>query len=472
VGLATAACFANGGFSVHGVDSDLKKISMIEKGRSPIRERGLDSLVRKAIKRKSLVVSSSYDGLGRSSVVFITVGTPSKEDGGMNPEFLESASKEVGRHMSTARGYRLVVVKSTVAPGTTEGVIRPIIERASGRKVGRDIGLASNPEFLHEGSAIYETLHPEAIVIGGHDKKSSNTLVRLYDTFYKKHPMTIVTSPSNAEMMKYAINGGRAVQLSFVNTVADLCTRIPGCDYDEVRKGLSVVAKMDQRYLAAGMGFGGSCLPKDTRALAAALRSTGVGDELMASALNVNEGQVEEAIRVAERLCGSMDGRRVAVLGLAFKAGTDDIRESSAIALIRALIRMGAEISAYDPSAMANARELFGSQVTFSKTARDCIRNSECAFVATGWPDFLKLRPKDFKALMSSPVVVDGRRLFNQTPFEKAGVTIVTIGTYAPLGEAAGQLAEERRKESRSEKKQVWHYTFKGVVAQAGGPQT
>ena len=802
-----------------------------------LEEPGLRFLIRRGLRSGTLEILSDFSKVGKCETIFVTVGTPSKQNGGIDTQFVESASKEIGRQLSSTRGYRLVVVKSTVTPGTTENSVRSILERESGKKVGRNLGLASNPEFLHEGSAVRETLHPEAVVIGGYDKKSRDTLLGLYESFYKRTFPRILTTPSNAEMIKYAINAGRATQLSFVNTIANLCTRTPGCDYDEVRKGLSMVARMDQRYLAAGMGFGGSCvpphtrvvtesgfqkisevrvgdrvlshdglyhkvaktfvrhydgmmflfkaqgfsstplfvtpehpilsclrntggrsrfyetlvqgrgviqkmtnvylieppdfaypsslsqgdfmvlpafkensediprlvmdsarrhyelplcadlmylfglwlaegildtrrgevlfslhaketyfleeidsivhryfcvragvkksiskgnslvvrvkskalalflertfgrgaenkrvpwewlslpgslliplirgiwygdgsnrntefyprftyattsinladfmeiallklkvpyrrlvskeridkngvhhrkshhflgvdnstmnlllprlkvppvgeshrtswfegnyyvypikdvqvvkyagkvhnlevegvnsyvvegatlhncLPKDVRALSAALKKAGTVDEVVAAAMRVNEGQVDEVVRMAERMGGSLDNKRVSVLGLAFKAGTDDIRESVAIALVRTLIKAGAEVSVYDPAALKNAKLLLGSQVTFAKSAKDCIQDSECAFIATGWEEFKGLRPKDFASLMRKPVVVDGRRIYDQKKFRKGGVMIETIGT----GPAVG--TPEKHRPVRE-----WHYSVR-----------
>ena len=429
VGLSTAACFASRGVRVHGVDVDQARVRMLAKGESPIHEEGLEPLLRRSIRKKTLSLSYQYKWVARSKIIFLTVGTPSREDGSIDTSYIEAAAKEVGKELAAAKGYRLVVVKSTVIPGTTEGVVRPILERASGKQVGKDIGLASNPEFLHEGSAIRETLHPEALVIGGVDRRSTDTLLKLYGAFYRKPPPSILTTPANAEMTKYAINAGRAAQLSFVNTVADLCTRIPGCDYDEVKKGLLVVARMDGRYLSPGLGFGGSCLPKDLRAMLASLKKSGAPEEVVSSVIKVNDGQITEAIRLAEKLCGSLETKKVAVLGLAFKADTDDIRESSAVSLTKALIKMGAEIAVYDPVAMENARKLLGSQVTYARSARECIRGTECAFIATGWDQFRRMAPKDFRTLMHAPNVVDARRVFDQVKFARAGVRVATIGT-------------------------------------------
>jgi len=432
VGLSTAVCLAGRGLRVQGIDVDESRVNVIARGTSPIHEEGLESLLRAALRKKTLTLGSDYKNVAQSKVIFLTVGTPSRRDGSIDTTYVEAAAKEVGRQLRTSRGYHLVVVKSTVVPGTTEGLVSPVLERESGKEVGKKIGLASNPEFLHEGTAIRETLHPEAIVIGGVDGKASDTLLELYRSFYRELPPVIETTPSNAEMMKYAINVGRVTQLSFVNTVANFCSRIPGCDYDEVKKGLLTVARMDQRYLAAGLGFGGSCLGKDSRALAATLRSSGMGDEIVAAALKVNEGQVPEALRLAEQMGGSLAGKRVSVLGLAFKAGTDDIRESVSIALVRSLVGKVAGVSVYDPVAMGATRQLLGSQVTYAKSVKACLKDSECCFIATDWGEFKRLRPGDFGSLMKRPMVVDGRRIYDRARFLKAGVSIATIGTGSP----------------------------------------
>ena len=429
VGLSTAVCLASKGFKVLGIDVDLKKVKLVADGVSPIHERGLAPLLRSSVRRKNLAPQTDFGGIKRCDVIFVTVGTPSLENGEIDSRFVESAAVEIGRQLSDATAYKLVVVKSTVTPGTTEGLVRKTIERESGKKAGRDFGLASNPEFLHEGSAIEETFHPDALVIGGHDRRSSAALRRMYAAFYGTLPPTIMTSPSNAEMMKYAINAGRAAQVSYINTIANFCSRVPGCDYAEVRKGLSLVAKMDQRYLSAGLGFGGSCLPKDTRALAAALGSAGVSNESVATAMRVNEGQVDEAIRLAETLCGPLNGKKVSVLGLAFKPDTDDVRESVSISLAIALLKKDASVAVYDPAAMDNARMLLGNRVTYAKTELDCLAGSECTFIATGWERFKKIKPKDFTTRMASPVVIDGRRLYDQDSLLKGGVSVATIGT-------------------------------------------
>ncbi|HEV2138470.1 MAG TPA: UDP-glucose/GDP-mannose dehydrogenase family protein [Nitrososphaerales archaeon] len=429
VGLSTAACFAKRGFVVHAVDVDKEKVERIQRGELPFHENGLESLLQSSLRNGSLNLSSTYDRVAESEIVFITVGTPSNSDGSIDTKFVEAASGEIGRRLSSVSKYRLVVVKSTVVPGTTETLVRPILERQSGKKVGNLLGLAANPEFLHEGLAIKETYDPDALVIGGHDKKASELLTRMYRSFYKRLPPTVTTTPSNAEMMKYAINGVRATQVSFVNMVADICSRVPGSDMDEVRKGLSLVAKLDERYLSAGLGFGGSCLPKDARALAAFAKSCSVDDSLISAALIFNERRARQAVMMAEGLGGPLAGKKVSVLGLAFKSGTDDVRESVSLSLTRILVESGARVFVHDPIAMENARLVLGGAVSYSETVEACLKDSYCCFVATGWPQYRGLRPHQVRTLMARPVIVDGRRVLKQRPFRNKGVLIATIGT-------------------------------------------
>lgn len=822
VGLSTAVCLASRGFRVHGIDIDEEKLEGLRAGAEPFHEKGLMPLLRTCLRGGTLELSSSFDKLKDSKVIFITVGTPSREDGSIDTSYVEASTKEIGRQLASMDSFPVVVVKSTVVPGTTTGLVLSTLEKESGKKAGVDFGLAANPEFLHEGSAIKETFHPDALLVGGHDKKSTDALMRLYRRFYRKLPPTIRTTPSNAEMMKYAINGGRAAQVSFINTIANLCSKIPGCDMDDVRKGLSIVAKMDQRYLSAGLGFGGSCvppdtriaadsgfrpisgirvgdrvlshdgryhlvtktfvrdydgpayffkshgftstpllvtpghpvlsrkrntggrtrfyrttvvgrgliqkmanlsslepplfadpsslsqgdfmvlpqlkeesshipavdmasrrkryslilrpdlmylfglwlaegsadtkrgevsfsfharegeylnqidgitskylnvratkkksiskgntlcvtvkcralafyldstfgrgaankhipwdwlelptdlltplvrglwygdgsnhssggyprftyatvsprladfmelaflklrvpyrrhtarekidkngvqylqsyfftgidhsimnkllpllsvplakephrtswfdgnlyvfpikeartirysgnvhnlevegsnsyvvegatlhncLPKDLRALASFARSVNVSNELLSATLNVNERQASKAIEIAEGLSGPVAGKKVSILGLAFKANTDDVRESVSILLTQSLLSRKAVVTVYDPRAMDNARSVLGDQVHYAKSARDCLSGSECCFVATGWDEFKRLRPGEFKSLMASPVVVDGRRIYDQRPFRREGILIGTIGTGPWSGE-------------------------------------
>ncbi len=431
VGLSTAICLADSGFTVYGVEVVPEKINAIQSGKLPFEEKGLDKMLAGTLKKKRLIVSQEYkDAIKNSSITFITVGTPSRDDGSIDLKYVKVASEEIGSELQKKKSYHLVTEKSTVVPGTTQSVVRRALEEKSGKKAFEDFGLCVNPEFLRESSAIYDTMHPDAIVIGSEDRKSKNTLISLYRSFYRKMPQVISTTLSNAELIKYSVNTFRATQLSFLNTLANLCNKIPKADSEEVISGLSTITKLDKRYLKAGLGYGGSCLPKDLRALIAHSKQLHVNPILFEAAQQVNQVQPLTAVEMAQRLVGDLKGKSVSVLGLAYKAGTDDTRESVAIRLVNALMDTEASVTAYDPAAMENARAYLKQGIKLAKDARSCIKDSECCIIATEWDEFKEIRPGEFKSLMKTPAVVDGRRIFDPERMRTEGVKYASIGRY------------------------------------------
>lgn len=429
VGLTTAACFASRGIKVVGVDVDAARIQKIRRGEPVLREPGLEPLLAKTLRRGDLELRADFSGLEKTDITFIAVGTPGRPDGSIDTNYVEEAARMIGRSLEAKNEFHLVVVKSTVVPGTTRKKVRPALERESRSKIGERIGLAVNPEFLYEGTAVRDTLKPEALVLGTTDKRSYDLLVSLYRKFYRRLPPTIATTPENAELMKYSINSVRAVQVSYVNFLANICSRIENGDMRDVAAGLARVARLDKRYLGAGLGYGGSCLPKDTRALRAFADSIGMEAPILTSVIEANEKQAEEAVKMARKLVGNLDGKRVAVLGLAFKARTDDVRESTAIRVVNSFVREGAKVAAYDPQAAENARPLLGKTVTYAKSSRDCIKGADVCVVTTGWDEFKAIKPHEFKRLMRFPAVVDGRRIFDPSAFKAEGIPFLRIGT-------------------------------------------
>jgi len=430
VGLSTGVCLASRGIQVYGIDVDQAKLRSIREGRVPFEEEGLEALLKSSIKKGLFLPGSDYrEAIQNSEISFLTVGTPSKADGSIDLGYLRSACSRVGRELGRKQDFHHVVVKSTAVPGTTQTVVREDLESASRKKCGRDFGLASNPEFLREGSAVKDTMRPDAIVIGAIDKRTESALLSLYKGFYKVMPPVVSTSPANAELIKYGVNTFRATQLSFLNTFANLCSGIEGANVDEVAQGFTAITKADPRYLKAGLGFGGSCLPKDLRALVAYCRQAGVNPDLLEAALNVNEVQPTVAIQMAAKLIGGLAEKKVAVLGLAFKPKTDDVRESVAIRLVEGLLREGAKVAVYDPKAMGNARSVLEQRVTYAGSAQECLKDADCCIVATGWPDFARMGASEFKRLMRNPAVIDGRRTLDAAELRAQGVRCVTIGS-------------------------------------------
>ena len=433
VGLTTAACFSSRGIRVLGIDVDAARVKKILAGKPVLEEPGLRTIIGRGLRSGSLKVQADFSGVGENEIIFLTVGTPSQKNGMIDTTYVEDAASEIGRGLRSVKGFRVVVVKSTVVPGTTRGKVRPILESASRKKVGADLGLGVNPEFLFEGSAVRDTMDPEAVVLGTTDRKTENALMRLYKAFYKKLPPMIRTTPENAELMKYAINSFRAVQVSYVNFLANICTKIDGGEMDDITRGLRAVARLDERYLGAGLGFGGSCLPKDSKALRAFAKSIDVEPMILDSTIRMNEMQPTEALKLAETMVGGLSGKRAAVLGLAFKKGTDDVRDSTAIDVVRRLLEAGADVTVFDPSAMGNARAVLGTRVRYADTPVKCISGADVCIIATGWDSFRELKPATFKDQMRVPSVVDGRRIFDPSVFKAAGVRLLRVGS-APTG--------------------------------------
>jgi UDPglucose 6-dehydrogenase len=428
VGLTTALCFASRGLNVIGVDVDTSKIDAINSRRLPIHEPGLERILAESFEKGFTATSE----MPNSDIYFITVGTPSKKDGSVDLQYIEKVSEEIGGAIKASEpGSRpLVIVKSTVPPGTTRSVVKPRVEKESGKKVGAEIGLCSNPEFLREGSAIEDTFSPDRIIIGEYDKRSGDILEDLYRNFYgaDKMPPLIRTSVENAELTKYVNNAFLAMKVSFINEIAQLCERIPGADVTVVAKGIGLDKRIGERFLNAGLGWGGSCFPKDVKAFVAHSKSLGYRPLIVSSTLEVNDQQPYRAIDIAKSALGKLRGRRIALLGLAFKPDTDDIREAVSLKIINKLLEEGANVTAYDPAAIPNVQKMLGGKISYSASALECIKDADCCIIVTEWNEFKELIPDDFLRNMKNPVVVDGRRIFRPSDFTNKGVVFRAIG--------------------------------------------
>jgi len=438
VGLTTAACFASKGFQVICFDVDKAKVNAVNRGELPFHEPGLDKLTKSSVNRGLLKATSDFkEAILKSDITFITVGTPSKEDGSIDLTYIREASKMIGRALKTKSDWHLVVVKSTVIPTTTEKMVKPIIEQESGKICGRDFGLCMNPEFLREGSAVEDTFNPDRIVIGEYDERSGERLVKLYQEFYGENtPPIIRTSLVNAELIKYVSNAFLAMKVSFINMVANLCERIPGADVEVVARGIGMDKRIGPYFLKAGLGFGGSCFPKDLKALLAYARKIGVDLPLVEMTLKINEDQPLKAVQMAKELLGDLKGRRIAILGLAFKPNTDDMRNAVSIKLINELLKRGAIVVAYDPAAVDNAERIFGNKIEYANSARECLRGAEAAIIVTEWDEFKQLTPDDFINHMKKPIVIDGRRIYNPEQFSrKLTYKAIGLGQYSSVQE-------------------------------------
>ncbi len=412
VGLCTAVGFSSKGYKVLAYDKDIQKMDSINEGIPPFFEPSLKELLQKVVKDNSLkCVPDLNEAVMNTDITYITVGTPSKSDGSINLQFVNQAAKEIGAILKKKQDH-LVVIKSTVVPGTTEHMVKPLLEKHSDKRCGTELLLCVNPEFLREGSAISDTLNPDRIIIGEHDERSGNVLEELYKEFYHVNmPPIIRTTLSSAELIKYANNAFLATKISFINSIANICEKVPGVDVRTIADGVGLDKRIGRAFLNAGLGYGGSCFPKDVKALIAFSKSVGCDPVLIKAVENVNANQPYKAIELAKETLGNLKGKKFAILGLAFKPNTDDIRESVAIKIIDKLLEEEAKISAYDPAAMESTKRHYTNRINYASSAIDCIKGAECCIVTTEWDEFKQLKPENFKH-MKTPILIDGRRIY------------------------------------------------------------
>jgi UDPglucose 6-dehydrogenase len=429
VGLVTAACFAKKGFQVLGIDPNLEKIKLVRSFEPPFFEPGLEVYLRDTIKDGTLTVTDVPDRSEQSDIIYIAVGTPSKGNGAIDLTQVKNAATMIGRQLRNATGHRTVVSKSTVVPGTARNVIKPILESESRKSCGVDFSLLSNPEFLREGNALHDTEFPDRIVIGGDDTEGMRRLESLHKQFYAaSHLPVIRTTHENAELIKYASNAFLATKISFANTMAAIAERIPCADVSKVTEGMCLDARIGPGFLDAGLGYGGSCLPKDVLALIHLSRDLGYEPSLLSAASEVNERQSVKAVEFVKSKLGSLRGKKVAILGLAFKPSTDDMREAVSIPIINGLLEQGASIAAYDPMANQAGKRVFGDQIKYAENAKECIRMADLAVLVTDWEEFAELTAHDFLSLMNAPVLFDGRRMYDSHKMRAAGIDFSAIG--------------------------------------------
>ncbi|GBE56388.1 UDP-glucose 6-dehydrogenase TuaD [archaeon BMS3Bbin16] len=400
VGLVTGVCFASHGHTVTCVDIDEKRVDDINQGIPPIYEIGLEDLLKEVLEKKRLTATTDLKAAVQGSEIsFICVGTPSGLLGDIDLRFIEQVGRDIGRYLIDK--YHVIVMKSTVVPGTTEFSLIPLIESTSGKKAGKDFGVAMNPEFLREGTAIEDFLHPDRIVVGGIDERSTEAVAELYKGF--DAPL-MQTNPRTAEMIKYATNSFLATKISFINEIGNISKSL-GIDSYEVARGLALDSRVSPSFLRAGLGFGGSCFPKDVKAIVGKAKEVYYHPLILNAALALNETQPLRLIRLAEAKLGSLKGRDVVVLGLAFKPGTDDMREAPSIKIISSLLKKGAVVHATDPQAVDAAREILGEKIRYYNDPVEATAMGDIVFIVTEWDEY-----RD-EALYREKTVFDGRNI-------------------------------------------------------------
>lgn len=425
VGLVTGTCFADTGINVTCVDIDSDKIKKLKEGIIPIFEPGLDQMVLANVEKERLHFTTSLkESLDQTEAVFIAVGTPPGEDGSADLSHVLEVARQIGRHMNH---YMVIVTKSTVPIGTAQKVKAAIQDELEKRGLELDFDVASNPEFLKEGNAIEDFLKPDRIVVGVESERAEKIMNRLYKPFVLNgHPILFMDVPS-AEMTKYAANAMLATKISFMNDIANLC-EIVGADVSNVRIGIGSDTRIGNKFIYAGAGYGGSCFPKDVKAIIKTAQLNNYNLRILEAVENVNEDQKRVIIRKVKEHFTDIKGKKIAMWGLSFKPHTNDMREAPSVVIARALTDAGAKVIAYDPVAQAEAEEILGNTIEYGNDQYDVLIDSDALILITEWPEFRVPNYKVMEKLMNNKVIFDGRNIYDPEEMNEYGFKYYSIG--------------------------------------------
>ena len=410
VGLTLSSVLASKGITTVGIDLDKEKCSKIAKGTPTFFEPNLKKTLKKALK-KNLFITDKLSSINNCDFIFITVGTPQKKNGEIDLSFIKTAVRSVGKIISKNKKKPVILIKSTVIPGTMKDVILPILEKNSKKKAGKDFGLISNPEFLQESNAIRDTIKPHVIVLGGYRTKFMKKTEKFFSRF-NPNVTTIITNHQTAEMIKYANNSFLATKISFINQIASICQAIPDTNIDDIAATIGLDPRIGNLFLNAGPGYGGSCLPKDMNAIINLSSKIGVKPTLLNAVERTNKLQISNIMTLIKRNIRKIKGKKIAVLGVAFKPDTDDIRDSMGIELVRQLMKLGANVTIHDPRALDNARKIFHSNAEYTTTISSALKNCQCVIIMTQWKEYEKIDNKTIK-YMNKKFIIDSRRILS-----------------------------------------------------------
>jgi len=424
VGLVSGACFAELGATVHCIDTNREKIDKLNQGIIPIYEPGLEDLVRRNVKAGRLFFSTDLtDSLNDVEMLFIAVGTPPGEDGSADLNQVLAVARKIGQNLEK---YLLVVTKSTVPVGSSKQVRNAIEEELKKRRADIQFDVASNPEFLKEGAAIDDFMKPDRVVVGVESEKAKELMTRLYAPMLLSNFRVIFMDIPSAEMTKYAANAMLATRISFINEIANLCEKV-GADVSMVRKGIGTDSRIGSKFLYPGPGFGGSCFPKDVKALIRTGKDHGSPLSLLESVEAINERQKKVLFtKFSNHYQGKINGMHVAIWGLSYKPGTDDMREAPSLTLIDQLLEAGCTVKAYDPAAMDEAKRRLGNKIEYASDIYDAVRDADVLFHVTEWKEYRMPDWQKVRSLMKNPLLIDGRGVFNKNDLE--GITYLKIG--------------------------------------------
>ena len=420
VGLVAGACFAESGNDVVCVDNNQTKVRLLRRGKIPIYEPGLEELVHRNRAEKRLTFTTTLAKAVRdSSVIFIAVGTPQGEDGSADLKYVLEVARQIARAMN---GYKVIVDKSTVPVGTSERV-REVVRR----ETTHPFSVVSNPEFLKQGVAIDDFLKPDRVVIGAEDPRAQELMLELYEPFTRTGAPIMMMDCASAELAKYAANAMLATRISFMNEVANVCELV-GADVDHVRRAIGADRRIGNSFLFPGVGYGGSCFPKDVQAMKRFAAEKDYAFRILDAVEEVNTFQKTKLVAQMKKHFGSLKGKTIGLWGLAFKPRTDDMREAPAIPLVEALLSAGASVQAFDPEAMRIAKGIFGSKITYASNAYDAVKGADALAIVTEWNEFRRPDFARIRSLMRAPVVFDGRNLFAPSHMKQNGFTYYSIG--------------------------------------------
>lgn len=426
VGLVTGACFAEMGIPVICIDIDEDKINKLKQGTIPIYEPGLEFIVEKNVKAGRLSFSTSLaDHIDEVQVVFSAVGTPPDEDGSADLQYVLEVARTVGKHM---KDYKLIVTKSTVPVGTAALVRKTIQKELDKRKVKIEFDVASNPEFLKEGDAVNDFMHPDRVVVGVESKKAEEFMTSLYRPFLLNNFRVIFMDITSAEMTKYAANAMLATRISFMNEIANLCEKV-GANINMVRKGIGSDTRIGTKFLYSGVGYGGSCFPKDVKALIQIGEKSGYSMTILKSVEEVNNNQKSVLFNKLDAYYkGNLKGKTIAVWGLAFKPETDDVREAPSLVLIDKLLNAGCKVKGYDPVAMNEAKRTLGDKIIYANDIYDAVNEADALFLVTEWKEFRMPTWSIIHKVMKKPVIFDGRNIYDANELSKFNFEYYGIG--------------------------------------------
>ena len=410
VGLALSSVLASRGITTIGIDSDRKKCSKIAKGIPTFFEPNLEKTLKKALK-KNLIITDKLSSINNCDFIFITVGTPQKKNGEIDLSFIKIVVRNVGKLISKNKKKPIILIKSTVIPGTMKNVVLPILERNSKKKAGKDFGLISNPEFLQESLAIHNTIKPHVVVLGGYRTKFMKKTEKFFSRFNPNVPI-IITNHQTAEMIKYANNSFLATKISFINQIASICQAIPDTNIDDIAETIGLDPRIGNLFLNAGPGYGGSCLPKDINAIINLSSKIGVEPTLLNAVEKTNKLQISNIMGLIKQNIRKIKGKKITILGVAFKPDTDDIRDSMGIELVRRLMKSGANVTIHDPKALDNARKIFHSNAKYATSISSALKNCQCAVIMTKWKQYEKINNKTIKH-MNKKFIIDSRRILS-----------------------------------------------------------